>query len=101
MKKQIVAGESLHHPWMTFIQINNQLLPQCSGSIINNYWILSAGHCFCKLLKCKASKGGNLRIAFKPKDHIRIIAGLRDINQIESSTTYQILTAKKIFIHPL
>ena len=96
-----MAGESLHHPWMASIQINNQPLTPCSGSIINNYWILSAGHCFCKLLKCKASKGGNLKIAFKPIDHVRIITGLKDINQIDSITPNQLQTAKKIFIHPL
>ena len=91
-----------HHPWMTFIQIkkdNSRF--QCGGSIINNYWILSAGHCFCEQLKCKPSKRGSLKIDFTPQDHIRIITGLKDrINK-----TYlrggQVSKPDRIIIHPL
>ena len=98
--KNLTSGDELHYPWMAFIKINNQLSPQCTGSIINNYWILSAGHCFCKLLKCKVSKGKNMKIAFKPKDHIRIFVGMKDLNQIESNKMVALIP-KKIYIHPL
>ena len=100
-----MAGESLHHPWMTSIQIINQTLTQCSGSIINNYWILSAGHCFCEQLKCKPSKEGNLKIDFTPQDHIQIITGLSDIDKKNSEKIYlqggQVSKPDRIIIHPL
>ena len=114
-RTRIVEGyEPWHRPWMTFIQIrksSNKHRGQkskykCGGSIINNYWILSAGHCFCEQLKCKPSKpskrnkGGNLRIDYKPEDHIRIINGLKDISQVFLKPQ-KISTPDKIFIHPL
>ena len=99
--------EPWHRPWMTFIQIKKDTSQfNCGGSIINNYWILSAGHCFCEQLKCKPSKpskrnkGGNLRIDYKPEDHIRIINGLKDISQVFLKPQ-KISTPDKIFIHPL
>ena len=107
---RVVEGyEPWHRPWMTFIQIRKEKSKyKCGGSIINNYWILSAGHCFCEQLKCKPSKpsqrkkGGNLRIDYKPEDHIRIITGLKDTDLYqENKSKYQISEPVKIFIHPL
>jgi secreted trypsin-like serine protease len=91
-------------PWMTFIQISNKnkkAKVHCGGSIINNYWILSAAHCFCEHLECKPSKEGSLEIAYKPKDYIRINTGLKDVDQINSDKPDQVSTPENIFIHPL
>ena len=101
---RIVNGyEPRHRPWMTYIKITiKNLRFSCGGSIINNYWILSAGHCFCEQLKCKPSKRGSLKIDFTPQDHIRIITGLKDIDlHQEDKSNYQISEPVKIFIHPL
>ena len=76
----------LRRPWMTFIQVKKDKSKfSCGGSIINNYWILSAGHCFCEKLKCKATKKGKLRIDYNPQDHIRIITGLKDHTCLEET----------------
>ena len=104
---KIVAGyEPWHRPWMTFIKISKDRSDyKCGGSIINSYWILSAGHCFCEQLKCKpAKKGkkrGQLRIDYKPEDYIRIVTGLKDISHVKSEKPHQISTPDKIIIHPL
>ena len=91
-------------PWMTFIQISNKnrkAKVHCGGSIINNYWILSAAHCFCEHLECKPSKEGNLEIAYKPQDYIRIITGLKDISHAGSKKPHKISKPDRIRIHPL
>ena len=96
------AYEPTHRPWMTFIQIQKDNSKfKCGGSIINNYWILSAGHCFCEQLKCKSTKRGNLIIDYNPQEHIQIITGLKDLDQIHSKKKYQRSTPKQIIIHPL
>ena len=100
--KRIVNGyEPWERPWMTYIRIRNKKKFTCGGSIINNYWILSAGHCFCEQLKCKPTKKGNLRIDYNPQDHIVIVAGLKDIDQINSEKPYQRSSPQQIIIHPL
>ena len=102
--KKIVEGyEPSHRPWMTFIQIKKGRSKfKCGGSIINNYWILSAGHCFCEQLKCKPTKKGKLRIDYNPQDHIRIITGLKDIDLYQADKCKcQISEPVKILIHPL
>ena len=94
--------EPKQQPWLTFIQIKkDESKFKCGGSIINNYWIISAGHCFCEQLKCKPTKSGNLRIDYNPQEHIRIITGLKDIDLYQSDNTNQISEPVKIHIHPL
>ena len=105
--------EPFHRPWMTFIQLNKWKTEikwgrktlrrkkfHCGGSIINKYWILSAGHCFCEKLKCKSSRGGSLKIAYKPSNHIQILTGLKDIDLFNSNQQYQKSDPQKIIIHP-
>ena len=88
-------------PWVAFIQVKKEGSKfNCGGSIINNYWILSSGHCFCAHLKCKPSEGGHLKIAFKPQDHIRIVTGVKDIDQIHSKKN-EVFIPEEIFIHPM
>ena len=95
--------EPKHRPWMTFILIKkDQSQFNCSGSIINNNWIISAGHCFCEQLKCKPTKSGNLRIDYNPQEHIRIITGLKDTDLYqENKSKYQTSEPVNILIHPL
>ena len=102
--KRVVEGyEPFHRPWMTFIQIKKgQSKFKCGGSIINNHWILSAGHCFCEQLKCKPTKKGKLRIDYNPQEHIRIVTGLKDIDLVQADECKcQISEPVKILIHPL
>ena len=104
--KLVKGYEPSHRPWMAFIQMKKDKSKyKCGGSIINSYWILSAGHCFCEQLECKPSQpsnsnnGGKLKIAFKPEDHIRIITGIIDFDLINSKS--EVSVPNKIFIHPL
>ena len=93
--------EPYHRPWMTAIRITSKEdFFNCGGSIINNYWILSAAHCFCEKLKCKPSKKGRLKIDYKPSHHIKIVTGLKDKDKVDSNH-YQESKPQKIIIHPL
>jgi hypothetical protein len=103
-KRTRIQYEPWHRPWITFISIKNKERNSkfvCGGSIINNYWILSAGHCFCEKLKCKPSEGGHLKIDFKPQDHIRIVTGLKNIDFVHSKKPHQVSIPEEIFIHPM
>ena len=43
----IIGGDSAHNPmpWMVAIEIKKE--GQCTGTLINNQFVLTAAHCFC------------------------------------------------------
>ena len=45
------TAAQLNRPWMVHfkIQLENKEYIECSGSLVNRRWIISAAHCFCPL----------------------------------------------------
>ena len=51
MDGRIVGGyRPNHRPWMIFLRITyTDAIPgQCGGALLNDRWVISAGHCFCE-----------------------------------------------------
>ena len=51
MDGRIVGGyKPNHRPWMIFLRITyTDAIPgQCGGALLNDRWVISAGHCFCE-----------------------------------------------------
>ena len=62
---RIVGGCAASHvPWYVKVELPNDSPngPSCGGVLINKFWILSAGHCFCDEKKRKCKIKGNKQI---------------------------------------
>ena len=105
MDNRIVNGyPPKRRPWMANVkgrQSNNAEF-DCGGSIINKRWILSAAHCFCPQLPCKASGKGSLELNVKPSDHLRVFIGDNQKYRMHHSDGEKFrFVPQKIIIHPL
>lgn len=82
IKDQRIVGGCLagHTPWYAFIKIDNH--KKCGGTLINKFWVLSAGHCFChrdtpkSVLQCRR-EGDQLIPAYDVTDenYIKVYVG--------------------------
>ena len=70
MRARIVNGyRPIHRPWMVFLRIFyiDDQPSRCGGALLNDKWIISAGHCFCerrvsKAIRCKFFKKNGRRV---------------------------------------
>jgi len=60
LAQNMETGKDFYRPWLVqiLIQKDSGKILECSGSLLNRRWIISAAHCFCgSLVKCSDRAG--------------------------------------------
>ena len=89
-----VPGE---YPWNVLIEFERGKF--CGGSIINQDWVLTAGHCLLKNFYTKCDNKVEACRLINPTDVITIIAGMHNREE-DSDETWQRRTAVELMVHP-
>ena len=88
-----VDADKGEFPWNVLIYFSRGRF--CGGSIIDENWVLTAGHCLAKSLGDYCDRDCNL---LKPTDVLSIKAGV--FKKTVKEETWQVRTATEIHVHP-
>jgi len=103
---RIVNGyKATNRPWLVFMYTAGGL---CGGVLINNLFVLSAAHCYCRFgpdndpIKCKVVKQGGQETSSPDYDVTKFIdyyIGVNDMNLKEAKTDQRLkFSAEKVWI---
>jgi len=99
MDKSQGGTENLNRPWLVQITVTTKI--ECTGSLLNRRWIISAAHCFCdSQFNCTRNEP-RLEKVFESRDHETLgNIVLRFGTHQDISKRPKIFGVEKLVIHP-